>query len=595
MKLGINGGYVNYYASQLAFKDLRKQSTFYWTATEVPYGGTPPSVFNTGDTFIPNDFKTDASGNPTNYTSSGNGLAMPAYTIARALMVYEIKAGEPFLYPSGIYHVFYEGKGTIRLANDPGTIDHTVTGGPGSFSALITSPSRLGIRLDISSVDASAEPDYLRNISVVHDDDLDYKTNPFNQKMLDSLQELSDSDGGYFRAMDWHSTNFDGGLVSYNTWSEPATPIQLYWRVANSSWDDRVKPFHPHGEIGGSLEYSVKICNTINRNLWYCVPHTATTDFITSAATYIKDNLNTNLSTVVEWGNEFWNTIFYSRAYCWSGAADPSVSGQYYAGLGSVGDGWSSADIRALQRFGADKTKEAHKIFYEVFDTNASSRIHRTLGAHSANTWYTERMLQWSGVDSTGGVSAALDSFATAPYFGNLGAGATASGILGLGGVGPSSTEEILAATDYEVTGTNGRVRQDVSDAMALANKCNIDLYLYECGQHLLGVGGYTDNSVTPPVFINFNEALLPQFSACNVDPQMGVLYNNYMNMLQDAGVSVACMYVAVLANSRYGLFGLQEYYNQDIRPKYDAILAWLYTQPAIFLNNVKYRLNINS
>ena len=204
-------------------------------------------------------------------------------------------------------------------------------------------------------------------------------------------------------------------------------------------------------------------------------------------------------------------------------------------------------------------------------------------------------MLEWSGVDSTGGVSAALDSFATAPYFGNLGAGGTASAILGLSGPGAWSTTKILSATDYEATGTNGRVRQDVSAAMALANKCNIDLYLYECGQHLLGVGGYTDNSVTPPVFINFNEALLPQFSACNVDPRMGVLYNNYMNMLQDAGVSVACMYVAVVANSRYGLFGLQEYYNQDIRPKYDAILAWLYTQPAIFLNNVKYRLNINS
>ena len=127
---------------------------------------------------------------------------------------------------------------------------------------------------------------------------------------------------------------------------------------------------------------------------------------------------------------------------------------------------------------------------------------------------------------------------------------------------------------------------------MALANKCNIDLYLYECGQHLLGVGGYVDSNGSS---INFNEALLPQFSSCNVDPRMGVLYNNYMNMLQDAGVSVACMYVSIMGNSRYSLFGLQEYYNQDIRPKYDAILAWLYTQPAIFLNNVKYRLNINS
>ena len=82
---------------------------------------------------------------------------------------------------------------------------------------------------------------------------------------------------------------------------------------------------------------------------------------------------------------------------------------------------------------------------------------------------------------------------------------------------------------------------------------------------------------------------------SCNADPGMNTLYNIYLNMLQEEGVDLACMYKST---SRYGIptsFGHQQYYGQEIRPKYDAIVAWLYTQTATFLNNVKYRLNINS
>ena len=596
MKLGINGNPIAYWSQQIAYKDVRKNSQFYHTSDST--------LYDTGGDFIPGDYKTDASGSPTDYIYSAIGQNMPTGTFARAVMCRSLRGSPP--YPSGTYHAFYDGSGTITLGND--AAEQGVVG-PGDVSFTINTPTTAGILLDISSAPLSENAEYIRNVRIVHEDDVaSYETQPFNQKMIDSLKELTDSDGGYFRSMNWSLINGDGGYVHYQSWNQDsATPTQLAWRVAASSWDDRVKPYIPAGGgLGASLEHAVQICNTIDRNLWYCVPHRATPDFITNAATYIKANLNSSLSTVVEWGNEFWNSGFYVNYYCFSGAADPTVSAQYYAGLTvTIGGvpvpawpiGGTGNDMRALWRYAADRTTEAHDIFSSVFDAGTQREgLIRTIGVHSANQWHTERLLEWSGVNSNGPPSGSIDAISIAPYFGAgignvpiaptiVSADTNASPIATLAS-GPwfysSSVGEILASATHDVSASTGSVRQDVSGYRILANEYNMDLYLYEAGQHLVGIGSYQN-------------AMYNLFSACNADPGMGTLYNIYLDMLQEEEVNVACMYRAIGKNAKTTMFGLQEYYNQEVRPKYDAVLAWLNTQPTTFLNNLGYRLDINS
>lgn len=563
MKLGINPSVVRYWTNQLAFKDIRKSADFYKTAV-----GTT----TTGGFYIPGDPKTDASGNPTSYISSGAG-DMPAGTVANVLMVRDL-TNLPIPYPSGTYHILFDGSGTIDLNFDPEWPSSSGLVAPGDVSFTVNNPTTAGILLSISS----APTDGIRNVRVVHDDDLStYETQPFNQKFLDNLTDLSHRDGGYFRSMNWQYSNYDGGRYT------AANDRQLRWREANSSWDDRVTPAMPQGEIGSSLEYAVQICNTIDRSLWYNVAHVSTPEFITSAATYIKDNLNPNLSTVVEWSNEFWNGGFYQHYYCYLGAASATVSAQYYGGLTTGPEGGSTGnDSRAARRFGADKTREACDIFSSVFGESAPTRIHRTIGTQSAAIWQGERMLEWSGVNSEGPPVSSFDSISIAPYFGGIfGRDPLASEILN----GPSSVAEILASATDTVTAADGKIRTDVQAHKTLANYYDLDLYCYEGGQHFVGVGGALENS------------MFPIFSACNDDPGMGDLYTAYMNMLEEEGVDLFCVYRSIGKYVKQTMFGAQQGYGYTTRPKYDAIVAFIGAEAVstFYQNNVGYRLDINS
>lgn len=572
MKIGINPSFVRYWGNQLAFKDLRKSGELYHTSDST-------GKYNTGGNFIPGDAKTDASGNPSSYTASGGG-DMPAGTFARTLLVRSL-GNLPLPYPSGIYHVLYDGEGTIQLSRDPEWPYGVYAANrgettPGDVSFTINNPTESGILLDISGVPGA---NYIKNLRIVHHDDLGtYETQPFGQRFLDSIEELSDSEGGYFRSMNWGVANGDGGR-----WIAP-TDFELGWRRVNTKWEDRVIPAMPQGKLGSSLEYAVQICNTINRSLWYNLGHVATDDFITNAATYIKDNLNSSLSVVVEWSNEFWNPAFYQRYYAYLGAAEASVSAQYYGGLTTgPGGGSTGNDQRAANRYGADKSKAAGVIFSSVFGAAAPTRILTVVGGQSSNPWQQERMLEWSGVNSEGAPVSSLDAIAIAPYFANrLGTNPEASSILGQGANDPSSVSEILASCALMI---DGETREQVAGNVTVANYYDIDVFTYEGGQHLVGVG-------TP-----LDEDMFPIFSACNVDPQMETLYTQYLNMLQDEGIKIACIYRSISKFGKSSMFGLQRFYGDTQRPKYDAVVAFIGATAVstFFENNLGYRLNINS
>ena len=58
---------------------------------------------------------------------------------------------------------------------------------------------------------------------------------------------------------------------------------------------------------GFPIEVLVALANKLNVNPWFCVPHMADDDYVRKFATYVRDNLRSNLVAYFEFSNEIWN------------------------------------------------------------------------------------------------------------------------------------------------------------------------------------------------------------------------------------------------------------------------------------------------
>jgi len=103
-----------------------------------------------------------------------------------------------------------------------------------------------------------------------------------------------------------------------------------------------------------------------------------------------------------------------------------------------------------------------------------------------------------------------------------------------------------------------------------VARKYNLKLVAYEAGQHLVGVGGGENN-----------DQLTKLFGAANRSERMGKAYATYLKAWEDAGGDLLCNFSSVGAWSKWGSWGLVEYYDQDGRdsPKYRAVIDWANTR----------------
>lgn len=77
---------------------------------------------------------------------------------------------------------------------------------------------------------------------------------------------------------------------------------------------------------GMNPELAVSLCNTTNKNLWWNLSIYAADSMATSAITYIRDNLNSNLYCVFELSNEMWNSGFTQFIYCFLAAKALNIS-----------------------------------------------------------------------------------------------------------------------------------------------------------------------------------------------------------------------------------------------------------------------------
>jgi len=113
-----------------------------------------------------------------------------------------------------------------------------------------------------------------------------YTTETFTREFLADVSKFR-----CLRFMDWMQTNHGGARRTLTWASRPARAAQ--------SWTD---------EYGVPIEVIVDLCNAAKTDMWLCIPHEATDDYVKGLAGYLK----ANYSGVVyfEFSNEVWNGIF---------------------------------------------------------------------------------------------------------------------------------------------------------------------------------------------------------------------------------------------------------------------------------------------
>lgn len=240
--------------------------------------------------------------------------------------------------PAGDYTLTYNGgvagwsTNEIRMTGDvtsisnvAGEIQYTYNGSGNMFLTL--TPADTSGNMTVSN--------YIKDIQVLHEDDVatyDRSTSMWRTEFLDALSGIN-----IFRAMDFTVTNHS----QITDWAD---------RVIDGASNCMIKverAAYPgvYTTKGMALEWVIELCNEKNMDLWYNLPHMATNDYVTQAATLIKANLNPALRCFFEYTNEAWNSQFEQQAY------RETTLIPYY-GLSATGNAWNQAyATRACEMF----------------------------------------------------------------------------------------------------------------------------------------------------------------------------------------------------------------------------------------------------
>jgi len=451
----------------------------------------------------------DTNGYPTQIPYPGQGSKVVRFLINN--------------YYKGRYVVLYDGQGTLKVNAVSSTtmngklyIDLTGTGG--------------NVWIDITS---STAGNYIRNIRIVPQQYADGSSYPtFRQDFLDGLKPFH-----ALRFMDWLATN----------------------NSTVKTWADRVKKTsRSQMEKGVCLEYCIELCNTLNVDGWFCIPHMADDDFIRRFAGMVKTNLKPGLKAYFEYSNEIWNWMFDQSHWVLENAKNPPANNQY------VIDSLTAINPNAADHPEKDAfmISRMFKLLYEVYVTpEERSRMVKVAAVQHGWPDNTRRILLFL---KNRGYRIMPDVVSPGGYFNFTQADHDKWNSMDPSQVTPEMILDAVAA-DYP-----NNEAQWTDETATYAKQFGVGYVVYEGGQHM-------------QPWQQGDWAYNPAVWAAQIHPKMFDMYlTNFKKHIQpnvNCQLFMAFSYVGI-RESKWGSWGHLEKY-EDIHPdsvvhhvpKYNALL----------------------
>ncbi|MEZ6187097.1 MAG: hypothetical protein R3F62_19065 [Planctomycetota bacterium] len=390
-------------------------------------------------------------------------------------------------YPAGRYVCTYRGTGELKLDWDAAVASEA----PGRLELDVT-PSDQGILLKIVSQDPQ---DPIRDVKVWlpgYEDG----SRVWNQAFLDAVRPF-----GTVRFMDWQRTN-NSPLVRWQDRTLPTPPTQ-----------DR--------EQGVAYELLIALCNELDADLWFCVPHQADDAFLREAAALVAQELEPELTVYLEYSNEVWNGTFQQRKWVEANAPGGSFAEKY-----------------------AGRCKRAFAAFAQALPPE---RLVRVVATQAANAGYSGQVIRAFAPGEA-------DAFAPAYY--------VALPQPEVKAIDPDADGEAIVAqlrASWEQ-----RQKPALEKIAALASEAGLGLVAYEGGQHL----------------VNYDKgaANRPALTRAQTAPAIEGLYADLFAHWRSLGGGVFCAYsLASAQDARSGSWGHLDsvYDRRGDAPKYRALLEW--------------------
>ncbi len=406
-------------------------------------------------------------------------------------------------YPSGQYAVFYDGDGQLDVW--------------GAASVVSRAPGRLTIQVDAAQggfflkLLATDPQNYVRNIRVVLPGfEATYREQPFHPAFLQRWRGVA-----CLRFMDWMETN--GSKIS--RWSERP-------QSEDATFSER----------GVALEVMIDLCNRLQADPWFCLPHLADDQYLREFAGLVKSRLDPGRKVYVEYSNEVWNGMF----------AQSRWAGEQGIKLGFADKPWEAA-----WRYTAYRSVQIFQLWEEVL---GRQRLVRVLPSQAANPYVSERVVEFQDAYRH------ADALAIAPYV-------TCN-------VGPSGSPSVAEVEKWTVDQALDYLEQKalpqsidwIKGQKQVADKFGLKLVAYEGGQHMVGVAGAENN-----------DTLTQLFHTANRHPRMGAIYQRYYEAWTAEGGDLFCYFASTGRWSKWGSWGLVEWFDEDVTrsPKFMATLRW--------------------
>lgn len=445
---------------------------------------------------------------------------------------------------SGRHVLLYDGNGEIDglfsvkvLKRRPGRLLLQLTAGDENKQAIV--------------IKRSDPSNHVRNLRLVPEDEeaIDLAADPFIPEFLEFCRPFH-----CLRFMEWGKTN---NSLQEN-WSDRKRP-NFYTMVGKDgdpegTWRKKPTAFDRLYAGGVAYEYMIQLCNMLKTDMWVCVPHRATDDYIAQLARLVRDNLDPSLNVYLEYSNEVWNWGFVQAQWM----LRSPLAGALVEAKG--GFPWKDA----ARTEGKDHPERIGALFRRTFAIwerewgNTQDRLTRVCSVQAAWADASKRTMRWCA--ENGGADAVSPAAYVGPNKEIYKKWALA---------GAQLTPEVVI-DDMFAALRSTRTSGSVLEILAYARKIGLTYVAYEGGQ-----GIQPEKQADLP----YN----PAIAAAQTHSRMYDLYVELFSLHRDLGCSMLAHFSSVgTQGTRWGSWGAKSSYAEPDHesPKMRALLACNQARP---------------